>query len=45
MLRSPLHEKKCLNAACEIIFLEPDDGFLKKPKHVAINYTVRYHPA
>jgi hypothetical protein len=24
------------------IFTMPDDGFLKKPKHVAINYTVKY---
>ena len=25
------------------IFTLPDDGILKKSKHVAINYTVRYH--
>jgi hypothetical protein len=36
-------KKKYFSAAYEI-FLEPDEGFLKKPKHVAINSTVRYHP-
>jgi len=29
----------------ELIFVEPDGGFLKKPKHVAINYTARHNPA